>query len=179
MSADATQSNVSALLSRMVRAARLDSHLYEEVEHDRGATRQAALVVVVTSIAAGIGGGVSLGLAALVVLPLFALAGWALNAWIAYFIGTRLLAGPETHADWGEVARGLGFAASPRVLLILGVVPVLAAVVGLIVGIWVLITTVIAIRAALDFSTGRAIATAVAAWLVQAIVLGIGYALAA
>ena len=42
----------------MIRAAKLDSNLYEEVEHDQRATGQAAIVVVGTSIAAAIGGSV-------------------------------------------------------------------------------------------------------------------------
>lgn len=167
----------SSIVNRMIRAARLESAVYEEVEHDRGATRQAALVVVGTSIAAGIGSGISLGVAALVVIPLFSIAGWAIYAWLTYFIGTRLLAGPETSADWGELARTLGFASAPRALLIFGVLPFLAGTLGVIVGVWTLVTTVVAVRAALDFSTGRAIATAIAGTIVQGLLLGVAFAL--
>ena len=42
-----------------------------------------------------------------------------------------------------------------------------------VVGVWTLITTVVAVRAALDFSTGRAIATAIVGWIVQGLLLGI------
>ena len=161
----------------MIRAARLESALYEEVEHDRDATRQAALVVAGTSIAAGIGGGFAFGVSGLIVITLASLIGWALYAWLTYFIGTRLLAGPDTEADWGELARALGFANSPRALLIFGVVPALAGFLALIVGIWMLIATVIAIRQALDFSTGRAIGTAIVGWLAQGLVLVIVYAI--
>ena len=112
-------------------------------------------------------------------IPLLSIAGWAIYAWITYFIGTRLLAGPDTSADWGELARTLGFANAPRALLIFGVFPALAGVLGLIVGVWTLVTTVVAVRAALDFSTGRAIATAIAGSIVQGLVLGIPLALLA
>ena len=169
----------SSIFSRMFRAARLEEAVYEEVEHDRDATRQAALVVVGTSIAAGIGGGIALGFAALIVIPLLSIAGWAIYAWITYFIGTRLLAGPDTSADWGELARTLGFASAPRALLIFCVLPFLAGTLGVIVGVWTLVTTVVAVRAALDFSTGRAIATAIAGSIVQGLVLGIPLALLA
>ena len=40
---------------RMIRAAKLDASLYEEVEADHGATGQASAVVIMSSIAAGIG----------------------------------------------------------------------------------------------------------------------------
>lgn len=165
------------ILDRMVRASRLEEAVYEEVEHDKGATTQAALVVIVTSLAAGIGSIVDLGIGGLVFITIAGVIGWALYAYITYFVGTRLLAGPETSADWGELARALGFANSPRILLILGVVPVLAGIVGLVVLVWVLIATVIAIRAALDFSTGRAIGTAVIGWIVQVIIYAAVYAL--
>jgi hypothetical protein len=122
------------IVGRMMRAARLEEAVYEEVEHDHGATRQAAIVVVGTSIAGGIGAGIAVGIDGLIFLTIAGLIGWAAYAWVTYFIGTRLLAGPETSADWGELAGTLGFANSPRALLVIGVVPALAGIVGLVVG---------------------------------------------
>lgn len=174
---DAPMANTS-IVDRMIRASRLDAHVYEEVEHDPDATGQAALIVVGTSLLAGIGGA-SAGIGWIVVVALFSLVGWAVYAWLTYFIGTRILAGPETSASWSELARTLGYANSPRALLILGLVPVLGLIVAVIVGIWVLVATIVAIRAALDFSTGRAIGTAVIGWLAQGIVLSIAFALVA
>ena len=43
------------MLNRIVRASKLDVHLYEEVEADTEATVQAIRIVVLSSIAAGIG----------------------------------------------------------------------------------------------------------------------------
>ena len=43
------------LKERIIRAAKLDVNLYEEVEADKGALKQAMSVVVLSSIAAGIG----------------------------------------------------------------------------------------------------------------------------
>jgi hypothetical protein len=168
----------TSIVDRMIRASRLDAGLYEEVEHDPDATGQAALVVIGTSIVAGIG-SLTAGIGWIVVVALLSLVGWAVYAWLTYFIGTRLLAGPETSASWSELARTLGYANSPRALLIVGFVPVLGLIVGVVVGIWVLVATIVAIRAALDFSTGRAIGTAVIGWLAQGVVLSIAFALAA
>ena len=39
---------------RIIRAAKLDVHLYEEVEADKGAMGQAMAVVILSSIAGGI-----------------------------------------------------------------------------------------------------------------------------
>jgi hypothetical protein len=46
---------MAILMERMIRAAKLDMHLYEEVETDKSATGQAVTVVVLSSLAAGIG----------------------------------------------------------------------------------------------------------------------------
>jgi len=159
-----------SITSRMLRAAKLEAALYEEVEHDTGATGQAALVVVITSVLAGVGTGATGGITGAVVGVIAALLGWAVYAWITFFVGTKLLGG---RADWGEVARGLGFASAPRALLILAFIPVLGALLGFAVAIWVLVATVVALREALDFSTARAIGTAVIGWLVQLIVLAL------
>ena len=157
------------IVGRMMRAARLEEAVYEEVEHDRDATRQAAIVVVGTSILAAVGYGVVGGVVALVLGVVVALAGWAAYAWITYFIGTRLLAGPETSADWGELARTLGFANTPAIFLVLMLVEPAAPFVVAVVVIWMLAATIVALRAALDFSWWRAVGTA----LIGNIILGV------
>lgn len=167
-----------SFVDRLIGAARLDSSVYEEVEHDRDATGQAAAVVVAGSIAAGVAAIGDLGVAGLIFGVVGGLVGWAVYAWVTYFIGTKILAGAETSADWGEVARTLGFANGPRILLVIGVVSVLNAFVSLIVAIWVLITTVVAVRAALDIGTGRAIVVALIGVIVASIILGVAYGIA-
>lgn len=141
---------------RMIGAAKLDVNVYEEVEADSGATMQAAGVVAIAAVAAAIG-GIDEGSAGVIRGVVSALVGWLLWAGITYFIGDRLLGGTAT---WGELMRTLGFAQSPGVLMVLGIIPFLGWLVTAVVGIWLLIAGVIAIRQALDFSTGRAIATA-------------------
>ena len=162
-----------SFVERVIGAAKLDRSVYEEVEHDPEATRQAAALVVLGSIAMGVsalGSGRPLDLVLGIVLGLVA---WAVYAWIAYFIGTRLLAGPDTSASWSEVARTMGFAQAPRLLLVVSFVPVLGEIVATVVFFWFLVTTIVALRAALDFGTGRAIATAILAIIPSAIVQSI------
>ena len=154
----------ASIVERMIRAAKLDPQVYEEVEHDQSATSQALLVVVLGALAAGIGALYG-GIGGLLVGIVAALIGWAVYAWVAYWVGTTIFKGPHTEATWGQLLRTLGFASSPRVLLVLGIIPVVGLFVGLAVLVWTLVTTVIAIRQALDFDTGRAIATAVVSWI--------------
>lgn len=161
-------------VERMVGAAKLDRNTYEEVEADRGATGQALGVVVLASLAGGIGMGH--GLRGLVIGTVFSLVGWAIWAWLIYFIGTRWLAEPDTRADAGELLRTIGFATSPGVLRVLGIVPLLGGLVFAITAVWTLIAVVVAVRQALDYqSMGRAVGVCIVGWLVQlAIVLVVG-----
>lgn len=168
-----------SFLERLIGAARLDSSVHEEVEHDREATSQAAAVVILGAVAAGLAGlGAGGGVLGLVLGVVFALVGWVVYAWLTYYVGTRLLPGPETRADWGELARTLGFASGPGMLLVLGVVPVLTELVSLVVGLWILAATIVAVRAALDVPTVRAVIVAVIAWIVRGIILAVAFGLA-
>jgi hypothetical protein len=163
---------MASIQDRMIRAAKLDVELYEEVEADREATGQATAVVVLAAVAAGIGNFTTLGVSGLVVGTIAALAGWYIWAFLIYFIGTRLLPEPGTHADVGELLRTIGFASAPGLIRVLGIVPGLGGLVFLVAGVWMLVAMVIAVRQALDYkSTGRAVGVCAIGWLVQAAVL--------
>ena len=153
---------------RIIGAAKLDTAIYEEVESDTTALGQALAVVVLSSVAAGIGFASQMNLTFVdgIIFALSTLFSWLLWAWLTYFIGTRLLPGPETHADWGQLLRTTGFSASPGMLLILCAVPGLTLVVFVIARVWMLVTFVIAVRQALDYtSTWRAIGVCFIGWL--------------
>ena len=166
------------LWKRMVRAARLDVQLYEEVEADREALGPTGVVVVLSSLAAGIGGVSRGGVVGLVGLTVAALVSWAVWAWLTYFIGTRLLPEPQTRADTGELLRTIGFASSPGVLRIFGLVPGLGALIDLVAGVWMLVAMVVAVRQALDYrSTWRAVAVCAIGWVIQTGVLLLALAL--
>ena len=136
------------------------------------------LVVVVVALATGIATLASGNISGLIVGIVAALGGWAFWAWITYFIGTSILRTPETHADWGQLARTLGYAQSPGVLKVFGVIPVIGPVIFTVVSIWQLVAAVIAIRQALDYtSTWRAVGVAIIGFIAYAVVVGVVYAL--
>ena len=153
------------IIDRMMGAAFLNVATYEEVEADSTATGQAAVVVLLGALAQAIG-GLGHGGAGIIGGAISALAGWLIWSGITYLIGDKLLGGTAT---WGELLRTIGFAQAPQVLVVLAVIPVLGGLVRAIVAIWVLVAGIIAIRQALDFSTGKAVATAVLGWLAIAI----------
>jgi hypothetical protein len=164
---------------RMIRAAKLDVNLYEEVEADKTAMGQAMAVVILSSVAAGIGTIGATGAKGLVVGTIAALVGWFIWAFLTYYIGTRLLAEPQTKSDYGELLRTIGFSSSPGVLRVLGIIPMLGTILNIICGIWMLIAMVVAVRQALDYkSTGRAVAVCLIGWVVQLLVFTLFYWLA-
>ena len=147
------------MLDRLIRAASLDSHLYEEVEADKTALLPAMLIVVVVAISKGIATLASSGdFLVLVIGIVFAILSWAVWAFITYFVGTKILPSEFTHSSWGELARVTGFAQTPGLLFFLVLVPVVGIYLGLAIAIWQLVAMVIGIRQALDYtSTLRAI----------------------
>jgi hypothetical protein len=149
------------IVDRMIGAARLDVDTFEEVESDYNATGQAALVVTMVAIASAIG-GLNQGGRGIIGGVLVAVVGWLLWSAITYVIGDKVFGGTAT---WGELLRTLGFAQAPGVLLVLGIIPGLGGLIGMVVGIWMLVAGIIAIRQALDFTTGRAILTALLGWI--------------
>jgi len=157
---------MASLVDRMIRAAKLDPQLYEEVEADTTAMTQAVTVVVVSSIAAGIGSLMADGGLGLFWGTIVALAGWLLWSFVVYVIGAKLLPEEQTEADYGQLLRTIGFSASPGVLRILGFLPVLGWVVNIVCGIWMLAAMVIAVRQALDYQgTGRAVLVCILGWI--------------
>jgi len=163
---------MTSFRDRIIRAAKLDVDLYEEVEADKGAMGQAMGVVVLSSIAAGIGTIARGGLGGILIGTIFALIGWYVWAYLTYFIGTKFLPEPQTKADHGELLRTIGFSSSPGLIRVLGIIPGLGHVVFLVASIWMLVAMIIAVRQALDYkSTLRAVGVCMIGWIIQALIL--------
>jgi len=161
---------MASFTERMIGAAKLDVHTYEEVEADPNAIGQAMIVVVISSVAAGIGSLAQAGVAGLVVGSVVALIGWFIWAFLTFIIGTKVFPEPETKSNMGELLRTIGFAATPGVLKVFGVVPMLGTLISFAASIWMLVAMVIAVRQALDYkSTGRAIGVCLIGWVIYII----------
>jgi hypothetical protein len=156
---------MASFTERMIGAAKLETAIYEEVEHDPNAMGQAIGVIVLSAVASGIGslGG---GVSALVFGIVFALVGWFIWAGIIFLVGTKIMPEPETKADLGQLLRTMGFAASPGVFNVLGIIPLFGWIVRIGVMIWQLVAMVIAVRAALDYKkTEKAVLVCVIGWV--------------
>lgn len=170
---------MNPLVDRMIRAAKLDANLYEEVEADTSALGQAILVVILSSIAGGLGTISVVGFKGVLTGIIVALIGWIAWALVTYFIGTKILPQPQTNADFGQLLRTIGFSSSPGIIRILGVIPFLYTIANLVASIWMLIAMVIAVRQALDYdSTWRAVGVCLIGWVVYLVIALIFAALA-
>lgn len=158
---------MATFAKRVMGAARLNPGTYEEVEADENATGQALAVVVLSSIAGGIGAA-GLGTPGVVAGTIGALVGWVAWAALTYVIGTQLLPEPQTNANVGQLLRTIGFAGAPGLFRIFGVIPFLGRLVYIVVSVWLLAAMVLAVKQALDYrSTARALGVCLIGWLVS------------
>ncbi len=161
----------SQYVNRIIRACKLDVNLYEEVEADKSATFQAAGVVVLSSLAAGVG-ALSLGTSNFLMAPLLSLVSWFVWAYVVYFIGVKFFPEPTTEADHGQLLRTIGFSSAPGLIRVFGIFPNLMNIVFIVAALWMLVAMIIAVRQALDYkSTWRAFGVVVTGFLIQSFVL--------
>ena len=153
---------MASFTERMIGAATLNIQTYEEVEHDQDATGQAAGVVALVAVASAIGSWGTTGTTGVVTAVVGSFVGWLIWSAITLFIGTKVFDGT---ADMGEMLRTLGFAQSIGVLKFIGFIPLLGWIASLVAGIWMLVCGVVAVRQALDFTTGKAIGTVILGWI--------------
>ncbi len=144
------------MLSRMLGAARLSADTFEDVEKDRSATVQALLVVIIVALASGVGGLLS-GEADLINGLIFGVirgaVTWAVWALVALFVGTTILKTQETEADWGQLARGTGFAQTPGILNVLVFIPAVGPLITTLIFFWQWAAMVVAVRQSLDYTS--------------------------
>ncbi len=145
----------------MLGAARLRSDTFEELEHDRGATVQAMFVVLIVATASFVGGVFAGGeidvVGGLIYGAAEGIVSWVLWALFTWVIGTNLLETDETSADWGELARGTGFAQTPSLLNVLIAVPLVGLYITWIGQVWRFAAMMVAVRQCLNYrSTVRA-----------------------
>src|ERR1700675_1211078 len=119
---------MASFVERMIGASRLNASTYEDVEADSSATGQALAVVLISSLAAGIGVAAWESPATLIVRSVAALVSWFIWAFLTYLIGTKLLPETETRSDVGELLRTTGFSSALAVFHVLGLVPFLGRI---------------------------------------------------
>lgn len=166
------QGIMNTIINRAMRVVKLEPQVFDTIARDPNATQQAAIVVGVVALASAVGGAAD-GINGFIVGLISAILGWLIFTGLAWFFGTNIFGTPTTHANWESLLRTLGYAQTPNILGIFGFIPILGWIAAFIGSVWAIVTAVVAIRETLDFSTWRAIITAVIAWIATAIVAAI------
>jgi hypothetical protein len=147
---------MASFQERVVSAVKLDPRVYAGVKADANAFGQAIGVVGAAAVAAGIG---SVGGAGVVGGIFRFVLAWAAWVGIMFVVGTRILAEKQTQDDPRAFLRPVGFAAAPGIGQILGIVPVVGPFLMFVASCWMIVATVLGVKAALNFTdTGRAAA---------------------
>jgi hypothetical protein len=168
----------SRLIPGILRAIKLDSSFYEEVESDSSYDSDALIVVVVASLLGAFGALIRIALSghflqailAFIVAAVVTLVGFYIWVWVATFVGTKLFGGT---GQFGNVKRALGFAYAPQFLNILAFIPCLGGIIGLIAWVLSIIAAVIALRQSLNQDTTKAVLTAIVSAVVVFIITAI------
>ena len=167
---------MSSFKDRVIQSALLNVDIYEEIEADSGAFFQALTVILLSSVAAGFATVDQVGIGGFFSGTIMALISWFVWAYLVYFVGVKLLPEEQTQGDPGQLLRTIGFASSPGLIRVVGIIPGLGGIISFIASIWMLIAMVIAVRQALDYkSTVRAIAVCLIGWLAQWLIFIIFY----
>jgi hypothetical protein len=157
----------------MLRTALLHADTYEEVEADRSSLGQAGLIVALACVASAVGFWLRLETGhslppdslpiplQLTVIFLEPMILWTVGSAFAFMVGASFFRGPETETDYAEVLRTTGFAFTPTFFASLAFLPPDALGLGIlgVARLWTLVACVVAVRQALDFTTGRAVGT--------------------
>lgn len=153
---------------RLIGALMLDASVYEEVEHRPEALPQSVAVVALGGLAEGLAFIRLIGLGGILSGIVSGLLGWLLATAIVWAIGVRLFGHTSS---FQELLRTLGFASAPRLLFVIALIPLgpLYPVLRLAVTVLTVLAFVIAVRQALDVTTGRSVFVCVLAVLATAV----------
>ena len=166
------------MIDRMTRAAKMDITLYEEAERDPTLNEEAFRIVLLVAGAAGIGallgglfgGSLVAGIVGGIVQAALIVVMYYLWSWLVLLVGTKMFNGTS---DMGEVRRAVAYAYTPNLAQVFSFIPVLGGLLGLAAGIWALVLGVVAVRQAMNFTTGTAVGTVIIAALIAGVIVGV------
>ena len=162
---------IPLFINRIFRSFKIDPEVFAEVQKDKNATIPAAVVVVLSSTAAGIG-ATSLGVGNFILAPAFSLISWFVWAYIVYFVGVKLFPDPKTKTTQFALLRAIGFSSAPGIIRIFAFNEGLMIVTFLGSFIWMLACMVVAVKETLNYkSLWKALGVVIISWLMQGFIL--------
>ena len=162
---------ISIFFNRVYRSIKIDPDVYDEVQKDKNATLSAGIVVVISSLAAGVAAK-QLGASSFIFAPILSLVSWSVWAYIVYFVGVKLFPDVKTKTTHAALLRAIGFSSAPGIIRVFGFTPELMTVTFIGSALWMLACMVVAVRQTLNFkSLWKALGVVIMSWFVQAFAL--------
>ncbi|HUS82157.1 MAG TPA: hypothetical protein VM013_02735 [Dehalococcoidia bacterium] len=180
MNVNVSQADMQGLVNRLMRLARLDTTVFDEVRLDPAATIPSVIVAVAATFLAGLGGWLwwsmqdfgdkgKVLMQSMVLGSLFSIALWVAWVLIVYVLLTQVF---RAQADVQQLVRVMGLAAAPLALSVLMFIPAADFGIGLAsIALFFGLST-IAVQAATNASAGTVLVCNAAGFAVWAIVLG-------
>ena len=162
---------ITLFLNRIFRSVKIDPEVFNEVQKDKKATLSAAIVVIISSSAAGIGAA-SLGASNFILAPIFSLISWFVWAYIVYFVGVKLFPDSKTKTTQFAILRAIGFSTAPGIIRVFGFNEDLMTVTFIGSSFWMLVCMVVAVKETLNYkSLWKSFGVVIISWFVQAFFL--------
>ena len=162
---------INLFINRIYRSVKIDPEVFDEVQKDKDATIAAGIVVVLSSLAAGIGASHH-GVINFYLAPALSLAAWFVWAYIVYFVGVKLFPDSKTKTTHQALLRSIGFSSAPGMIRIFGFNEDLMTATFIGSGFWMLACMVVAVKQTLHYkSLWKALGVVIIAWFVQAFAL--------
>jgi hypothetical protein len=162
---------INLFLNRIYRSIKIDPEVFDEVQKDKNATIAAGIVVVLSSLAAGIGAS-HLGMVNFFLAPGLSLVSWFVWAYIVYFVGVKLFPDLKTKTTQTALLRSIGFSSAPGMIRVFGFNEDIMTVMFVGSAFWMLACMVVAVKQTLNYkSLWKALGIVIIAWFVQAFVL--------
>ena len=162
---------IKLFLNRIYRSVKIDPDVFDEVQKDKNATVSAGIVVVLSSLAAGVGAS-HLGSVNFYLAPALSLATWFVWAYIVYFVGVKLFPDLKTKTTQQALLRSIGFSSAPGMIRIFGFNEDLMTVTFIGSAFWMVACMVVAVKQTLNYkSLWKSLGVVIVAWFVQAFVL--------
>jgi hypothetical protein len=172
----------NVMVNRLMRLVRLDTSVFDEVRHDASATIPAVVVVVVSTLLAGLGGWIwwitqdysydesKVFVQSVILGTIFSVALWIVWLLVSWVVLTQLF---REEADWQQMLRTMGMAAIPLALSFGMFIPGITFGVGLSsIALFFGLTTM-AIQATTAARPAHVLIASIAGFGVWAIVLGL------
>ena len=162
---------IKLFLNRIYRSVKIEPEVFDEVQRDKNATIAAGIVVVLSSLAAGVGAS-HLGSVNFFLAPGLSLISWFVWAYIVYFVGVKLFPDLKTKTSHTALLRSIGFSSAPGIIRVLGFNQELMSVTFIGSAFWMLACMVVAVKQTLNYkSLWKALGVVIIAWFVQAFAL--------